>query len=143
MLLGFFQGEVVPHPNQPTNGADIAQVQDLYDATEWSTRWVWPFELYAPVFEAAKANGSPLVALNPATEVEMIFIVWFVGLVGLVGWFVWLVCWLLLLLLLLLWFKTAFSSLSHIFFKDFIKCQVRRKLPLEGLQALTPEDRGL
>jgi hypothetical protein len=40
----------------------------LYDATEWSTRWVWPFELYAPVFEAAKANGSPLVALNPATE---------------------------------------------------------------------------
>eukprot|EP00438_Fugacium_kawagutii_P018237 Skav218352 [mRNA] locus=scaffold755:1253895:1262570:- [translate_table: standard] len=63
-------------------------VKDLYDATEWSTRWVWPFELYAPVFEAARDNGSPLVALNPATE-------------------------------------------------------VRRKLPLEGLQALTAEDRGL
>lgn len=43
---------------------------------------------YAPVFEAARENGSPLVALNPATE-------------------------------------------------------VRRRLPLEGLRALTPEDRGL
>ena len=78
--------------------------QDLYDATEWSTRWVWPFELYAPVFEAAKANGSPLVALNPATEVEMIFIVCF-GCCVLVG------C---------LFMKTVSSSLSQVL-KDFIK----------------------
>jgi len=83
--------EMVEQQFQPildSFGRGEISVQDLYDATEWSTRWVWPFELYAPVFEAAKANGSPLVALNPATE-------------------------------------------------------VRRKLPLEGLQALTPEDRGL
>lgn len=83
--------EMVEQQFQPildSFGRGEISVTDLYDATEWSTRWVWPFELYAPVFEAAKANGSPLVALNPATE-------------------------------------------------------VRRKLPLEGLQALTPEDRGL
>lgn len=27
---------------------------------------------YAPVFEAARQNGSPLVALNPATEVASV-----------------------------------------------------------------------
>eukprot|EP00913_Durusdinium_trenchii_P017398 g16356.t1 len=75
-------------PAAGPNGHVFQAVKDLYEATEWSKRWVWPFDLYAPVFEAARQNGSPLVALNPATE-------------------------------------------------------VRRRLPLEGLRALTQEDRGL
>ncbi|CAK9000047.1 unnamed protein product [Durusdinium trenchii] len=83
--------EMVEQQFQPildSFGRGEMTVKDLYEATEWSKRWVWPFDLYAPVFEAARQNGSPLVALNPATE-------------------------------------------------------VRRRLPLEGLRALTQEDRGL
>ncbi|CAJ1433290.1 unnamed protein product [Effrenium voratum] len=83
--------EMVEQPFQAvldSFGRGELMVKDLYDATEWSKRWVWPFELYAPIFEAAQRLGAPLVALNPATE-------------------------------------------------------VRRKLPVEGLRALTTEERGL
>ncbi|CAJ1424610.1 unnamed protein product, partial [Effrenium voratum] len=82
--------EMVEQPFQAvldSFGRGELMVKDLYDATEWSKRWVWPFELYAPIFEAAQRLGAPLVALNPATE-------------------------------------------------------VRRKLPVEGLRALTTEERG-
>jgi hypothetical protein len=35
---------------------------------EWDKRWMWPFQVYEPVFTAAKELGIPLVALNVNTE---------------------------------------------------------------------------
>uniref|UniRef100_A0A7S4VRY3 Haem-binding uptake Tiki superfamily ChaN domain-containing protein n=1 Tax=Alexandrium monilatum TaxID=311494 RepID=A0A7S4VRY3_9DINO len=65
--------EMVEQPFQPAldrfNRGEIS-VADLYNETEWSKRWVWPFEGYAPIFEAARASGAPLVALNTAQETQ-------------------------------------------------------------------------
>lgn len=65
--------EMVEQPFQPAldrfNRGEIS-VSDLYEATEWSKRWVWPFEGYAPVFEAARSAGAQLVALNTALETQ-------------------------------------------------------------------------
>ncbi|KAJ8604791.1 hypothetical protein CTAYLR_001061 [Chrysophaeum taylorii] len=35
---------------------------------EWDSRWVWPFERYLPVFEACRATGTKLLALNVDSE---------------------------------------------------------------------------
>lgn len=40
----------------------------LREKIEWDTRWMWDFGLYAPIFEFARANRVPLVALNVDSE---------------------------------------------------------------------------
>lgn len=41
---------------------------DLYFATEWETRWVWPYELYLPVLRACRRFKIPLIALSINSE---------------------------------------------------------------------------
>lgn len=43
-------------------------LQAMRRLTEYDSRWVWPFELYEPVFTTAKALGLPLIALNVNAE---------------------------------------------------------------------------
>ena len=43
-------------------------LDEMRQGVEWDTRWIWPFEGYAPVFEAAHELGIPLVALNVNSE---------------------------------------------------------------------------
>lgn len=35
---------------------------------EWEKRWFWSFDGYAPIFEAARKNRIPLIALNVNSE---------------------------------------------------------------------------
>jgi len=44
-------------------------VDDLESALEWDRAWGYPFDLYRPVFEVAKARGLPLYALNAPRDV--------------------------------------------------------------------------
>ena len=48
--------------------AGEATLADVERLTEWEKRWFWPFERYAPVFEAAKAADVRLLALNADSE---------------------------------------------------------------------------
>lgn len=41
----------------------------LYVETEWDTRWVWPYEIYLPVFRLCRKYRIPLVALSLNSEV--------------------------------------------------------------------------
>ena len=41
---------------------------DLRRGVEWDTRWIWPFEVYQPIFETARELGLQLVALNVDSE---------------------------------------------------------------------------
>jgi uncharacterized iron-regulated protein len=43
-------------------------INELRKQVEWDTRWTWPFDLYAPIFETARSMGVQLVALNVNTE---------------------------------------------------------------------------
>lgn len=43
-------------------------LKQLREATEWDTRWVWPFEPYVPVLNAAREAGAKLLALNVNAE---------------------------------------------------------------------------
>jgi len=62
--------EMVEQPFQPVldafNRGDI-DLSRMEQDTQWSKRWGWRFSSYAPVFEAAQANGMPLVALELPT----------------------------------------------------------------------------
>lgn len=42
--------------------------QQLFQGTEWATRWTWPFELSVPIFRYCKEKGIKLVALNTDSE---------------------------------------------------------------------------
>lgn len=37
---------------------------DLYERTEWQSRWVWPYESYLPILRVCRRNNIPLVALS-------------------------------------------------------------------------------
>lgn len=57
---------------QPVLDAYVAGEIDelgLYLRTDWDTRWMWPYELYLPVFRLCRAKKIPLVALNMNSEV--------------------------------------------------------------------------
>jgi uncharacterized iron-regulated protein len=43
-------------------------LDEMRQGVEWDTRWIWPFEGYAPVFETAQELGISLVALNVNSE---------------------------------------------------------------------------
>jgi len=61
---------MVEQPFQPVldafNRGDI-DLSRMEQDTQWSKRWGWRFNNYAPVFEAARDNGMPLVALEMPT----------------------------------------------------------------------------
>jgi len=41
---------------------------EMRQQVEWDKRWMWPFEVYRPVFETARELKIPLVALNVNSE---------------------------------------------------------------------------
>ena len=43
-------------------------LDEMRQGVEWDSRWTWPFEGYAPVFETASELRIPLVALNVNSE---------------------------------------------------------------------------
>jgi hypothetical protein len=44
------------------------KMEEMRQQVEWDRRWVWPFENYRSIFEAARELGAPLVALNVNSE---------------------------------------------------------------------------
>lgn len=42
--------------------------EELLEKLEWETRWGFSYLLYAPLWRAARASGSPIVALNARRE---------------------------------------------------------------------------
>ena len=41
---------------------------EMKSKVEWEKRWFWSFEGYAPIFELARKNKIPLIALNVNSE---------------------------------------------------------------------------
>lgn len=69
LVLGL---EMVERAFQPALDAYSARTisdAELYTATEWATRWVWPWEQYLPILQLARERNVGLVALNTDTEV--------------------------------------------------------------------------
>jgi len=65
--------EMVDQPLQPVldefnRGA--LPVDELRHALQWDSRWGWRYSKYRPVFDAARALGAPLVALNVPPDAQ-------------------------------------------------------------------------
>lgn len=60
--LEAFQAKFQPQLDAFASGE--LSLKQLREATEWDTRWVWPFEAYIPVLNAAREAGAKLLALN-------------------------------------------------------------------------------
>ena len=45
---------------------------ELQEATEWESRWYWSFEAYKPIFQACRDLGIGLLALDIATEDQLL-----------------------------------------------------------------------
>jgi uncharacterized iron-regulated protein len=63
--------EMVSLDNQPVLdlfNKGFLDVDDMEAALKWDRTWGFPFESYRPVFEAARAHGLPLFALNAPSE---------------------------------------------------------------------------
>jgi uncharacterized iron-regulated protein len=43
-------------------------LEDMKRMVEWEKRWFWSFDGYAPIFESARKNKIPLIALNVNSE---------------------------------------------------------------------------
>ena len=68
VAIGLEQVEVQFQPVLDDYSAGKLTSSQLRQGVEWDKRWTWPFELYEPVFEKARAYGMPLIALNVNTE---------------------------------------------------------------------------
>lgn len=44
--------------------AGTLEEADFLEKSEWKTQWGYPFEFYKPVFDVAKSNKLPMIALN-------------------------------------------------------------------------------
>ena len=64
--------EMFERAKQPVLDAYVAgdlSDSELYEQTEWSTRWAWDFDAYAPIWREARERRIRIVALNTDTEV--------------------------------------------------------------------------
>jgi uncharacterized iron-regulated protein len=68
MAVGLEQVEVQFQPALDKYIQGSISLDEMREAVEWDTRWIWPFEGYAPVFETARELGIQLVALNVNSE---------------------------------------------------------------------------
>ena len=69
LILGLEMFERAFQPALDAYCAGSLSDTELYSATEWATRWVWPWDQYLPIFQLARERGVKLVALNTDTEV--------------------------------------------------------------------------
>lgn len=68
--------EMVERPFQPALDAYVAgnlSDGELFEATEWASRWGWPFENYLPLLHACQRHSVPLLAMSlPADLVRRV-----------------------------------------------------------------------
>jgi uncharacterized iron-regulated protein len=68
VAVGLEQVQVQFQPVLDKYNLGLISLDEMRNGVEWDTRWIWPFEGYAPVFLAARELGMPLVALNVNSE---------------------------------------------------------------------------
>lgn len=59
--------EMVERPFQPALDLYVAgklSDDELFEATEWASRWGWPFENYLPLLHACQRHSVPLLAMS-------------------------------------------------------------------------------
>lgn len=68
--------EMVERPFQPALDAYVAgnlSDAELFEATEWASRWGWPYENYLPLLHACRRHSVPLLAMSlPADLVRRV-----------------------------------------------------------------------
>lgn len=63
--------EMLPHTKQPALDryvAGVATAEAFVEEVDWKHTWGFPFGLYRPLFDFARAHGLPAVALNAPRE---------------------------------------------------------------------------
>jgi len=68
LAVGLEQIQVMFQPALDDFVAGRIDIDDMRKGVEWGARWMWPFEVHRPVFEAARELRAPLVALNVNSE---------------------------------------------------------------------------
>lgn len=68
IAVGLEQVQVQFQPVLDQYNEGIISLEEMRNGVQWDTRWIWPFEGYAPVFQLAKELNMPLIALNVNTE---------------------------------------------------------------------------
>jgi uncharacterized iron-regulated protein len=68
MAIGLEQVQIQFQPVLDDFLSGTISLQEMKARVQWETRWMWPFEGYAPIFEAARESKIPLIALNVNSE---------------------------------------------------------------------------
>lgn len=68
VAVGLEQVQVKFQPVLNDYTAGKISIGEMRAGVEWDIRWVWPFEVYQPVFETARELKMPLIALNVNSE---------------------------------------------------------------------------
>jgi uncharacterized iron-regulated protein len=68
MAIGLEQVQVQFQPALDDFIGGKISLDEMRQMVEWDKRWMWPFEVYAPVFQTAKDLGIRLMALNVDSE---------------------------------------------------------------------------
>ena len=68
MAIGLEQVQVQFQPVLDEYVAGNISVEEMRERVEWNKRWMWPFDVYEPVFQVAKGLGIRLIALNVNSE---------------------------------------------------------------------------
>jgi uncharacterized iron-regulated protein len=68
IAVGLEQVQVQFQPVLDAYNAGDITLEEMRVGVEWDTRWIWPFDGYAPVFSTARDLHMPLVALNVNSE---------------------------------------------------------------------------
>lgn len=68
LAIGLEQVQIQFQPILDEFVAGKRTLEELKQGVEWNTRWIWPFDTYAPVFQWAQQHRIPLIALNVNSE---------------------------------------------------------------------------
>jgi uncharacterized iron-regulated protein len=68
MAVGLEQVQIKFQPILDDYISGKLSAQEMRKLVEWDTRWMWPFDVYEPVFQTAKELNMALVALNVNSE---------------------------------------------------------------------------
>ena len=66
--VGLEQVQVQFQPVLDQYNDGLISLEQMRAGVQWDTRWIWPFAVYAPVFQTARDLRMPLVALNVNSE---------------------------------------------------------------------------
>lgn len=68
LALGLEQVQIQFQPVLDDYIAGTITLREMQQQVEWDIRWSWPFEIYEPIFVAAREHDVALVALNVDSE---------------------------------------------------------------------------